>query len=371
MEEVQTSSSGTVSHETHSAPTLCEFNTSFNSLQSNAATKSTPAAGPPNYYPASCSFIASLNTTTSQIISCLAVQNDDNYYNLLYAASTEEVNVFDITTLSLLDTFGSGYSGSVKSIAFSKGRIFTAHQDCRIRVWQKVMTSSSSSSYSRSKQIMKHHLIQTLPTFKDRFFNRLSPKNYVRIRRNEHKLRIEHADAVSALTVNNDVGLMYSVSWDKSFKIWNVSSPDMPCLDSVNEAHADAVNAVAVDPTGGTVYTGSANGEIKVWKVSKETKKHMLLTTLSKHASSVNALALTMEGSILCSGGGDRVILVWERGHNGAILSLVCVDNGVVISGSSDKSVVMMVFLFLVEAWMEKSGPGKLWFLIVIPGGDN
>ncbi|KAL8041841.1 hypothetical protein ABFX02_09G010000 [Erythranthe guttata] len=311
MEEVQTSSSGTVSHETHSTPTVCEFDTSFNSLQSTAATKST---------------------------------------------TTAEVNVFDLTTLSLADTFGSGYSGSVKSIAFSKGRIFTAHQDCKIRVWQKVMTSSSSSSssssYSRSKQFMKHRLIQTLPTFKDRFFNFLSPKNYVRIRRNEHKLRIEHADAVSALAVNNDVALMYSVSWDKSFKIWNVSSSDMPCLDSVNEAHADAVNAVAVDPTDGTVYTGSANGEIKVWKVSKETKKHKLLTTLAKHASSVNALALTIEGSIF----------------------LVCVDNGVVISGSSDKSVRIWKYEkgFVGGCLAVLEGHCKpVKSLVLIPGGGD
>lgn len=130
----------------------------------------------------------------------------------------------------------------------------------------------------------------------------------------------------------------------------------MKCLDSVTAAHSDAVNAVAVSPSDGTVYTGSADGQIKVWTASEGRRKRTspTTTTLSKHDSSVNALALTPGGSGLISGGGDGVILVWERrdsgedvdlvvscclkGHRGAVLCLVCV-NDFLISGSSDRSV--------------------------------
>ncbi|KAI3454375.1 hypothetical protein Pfo_011038 [Paulownia fortunei] len=336
---LSSSATTSTSHETHSAPILCE-DTSFNSLESNASTQTTPYCSHNNNYPiqkpsVSHFCIASTKKTTPQI-SCLAVQN-----NTLYAASIKEINVFDLTSLSLVDTFGSG-SGLVKSIAFSNKKIFTAHQDCKIRVWQQVITSSSKQ---------KHQLISTLPTFKDRLFNCMLEKNYVQVRRHKQKLWIEHADAVSGLAVNNDVGLMYSVSWDKSFKIWKASS-DMRCLESV-KAHSDAVNAIVVSPFDRTIYTGSADGHIKVWTTSEDRKKHQLLTTLAKHESSVNALALTRDGSVLCSGGGDQVILVWERGannenhlfvacslkgHRGAILCLVHV-NGVLISGSSDRTV--------------------------------
>lgn len=60
--------------------------------------------------------------------------------------------------------------GFIKSIAFHKAKIFTAHQDCKIRVWQ----------ISHSKQ---HHLISTLPTLKDRFRHFVFPRNYVSVRR--------------------------------------------------------------------------------------------------------------------------------------------------------------------------------------------
>ncbi|KAL1542009.1 protein JINGUBANG-like [Salvia divinorum] len=323
---------------TRSAPTLCE-DSSFNSVRSSSSALtyySYQTAAKPSV---SHFCIASIKATAAQI-SCLAVRG-----GLLYAATMKEIDVFDLATLSLVETFGSG-SGWAKSIAFAGGRIFTAHQDCKIRVWQTPIST-------KSKQ---HQLISTLPTLRDRFLNCLSSKNYVKVRRHKQNLWIQHADAVSGLAVDGDRGELYSISWDKSFKTWKTSS-DMQCVGSVSSAHSDAVNAVA--SSGGTVYTGSADGKIKVWRssASGDRRKRSLKTTLSKHESSVNALALTPDGAGLVSGGGDGVILVWERrddggddedmdffvacclkGHKGAILSLVCV-NDFLISGSADKSV--------------------------------
>ncbi|KAK6123579.1 hypothetical protein DH2020_042668 [Rehmannia glutinosa] len=372
------SSSVTTSQETHSPPTLCEDSPSFNSLESNASTtQTTPSSCNKNFpIPKVSHFcIVSTNTKTPQI-TCLAVQN-----NTLYAATLKEINVFDLETLSLLDTFGSG-SGLVKSIAFGdKKMIFTAHQDCKIRVWQEVTISSSKQ---------KHQLISTLPTLKDRFLNSFLPKNYVQIRRHKQKLWVEHADAVSGLAANDDVGLLYSVSWDKCFKIWKLSS-DMRCLESV-KAHSDAVNAIVVNPFDGTIYTGSADGDIKIWtSTTEERKRHKLLTALTKHDSSVNALALSKDGSVLFSGGGDGVILVWERdgnnnenndffvgcslkGHKGAILCLVYV-NGVVISGSSDRTVRIWKYGKDYGGWCNLAileGHCKpVKSLVAIPGDDS
>ncbi|XP_016446743.1 protein JINGUBANG-like [Nicotiana tabacum] len=286
-------------------------------------------ASPKSFKSHSC--IATFKTLTPQI-SHLAIHND-----ILYAASLNEITAFDLKTYEQIDTFSrqtTSSFGIVKSIAFSNTKIFTAHQDCKIRVWQ--LTPSS----------IKHQLLSTLPTLKDRIRRGISPKNYVQIRRHKQKLWIEHADTVSGLAVNNE-GLMYSVSWDKSFKIWNMSN--FSCLESVI-GHVDAINAIVVSHDG-VVYTASADGEIKVWQ--REKNKHILVATLKKHKSTVNALALNKEGSVLFSGGCDEKILVWEReeycadymlatwslrGHKGAILCLIYIDD-VLISGSSDKNV--------------------------------
>ncbi|KAJ1405352.1 WD40/YVTN repeat-like-containing domain superfamily [Sesbania bispinosa] len=274
--------------------------------------------------------VASLIPNPSRPVTSLAVHN-----NLLYAATDHEINVYDRHTCTNLHSFNtqSTSSGSTKAITFSKSMIFTTHQDCKIRVWQP---------------LNKHHhrMLTTLPTVNDRLRRFLLPKNYIAVRRHERRLWIEHADAVTGLAVSN--GVMYSVSWDKTLKIWRVS--DLRCLESV-KAHEDAVNAVAVS-NDGTVYTGSADRRIRVWAKPVGEKRHVLVAMLEKHKSAVNALALNDDGSVLFSGACDRSILVWERedsanhmvvsgalrGHEKAILCLINVSD-LLLSGSADRTV--------------------------------
>ncbi|RRT74685.1 hypothetical protein B296_00025208 [Ensete ventricosum] len=276
--------------------------------------------------------------------------------SLLYSASKSEITVFDLVSARPVETFDAVPSaGSVKSVALSSaGKLFTGHQDGRIRVWR------------RSARSGRYRLNATLPTAVDRLLHFPLPGNYVAVRRHKKLLWIEHADAVSAVAASGD--LLYSVSWDKTLKVWRAAG-DLRCLESV-PAHDDAVNAVAVAGDG-TVYTGSADGKIRVWARSPPTEgrgrrrrhtRHGLVATLERHRSAVNALALSGDGAILYSGACDRSILVWEReesadhmavagalrGHGKAILCLACVGD-VLFSGSSDRT---------VRIW-RKEGKGK------------
>ncbi|KAJ0235407.1 F219 [Hirschfeldia incana] len=224
-------------------------------------------------------------------VPCLAVNG-----GYLFAVSGHEVSIYDRAMCAHLDTFNGQdpFSGSVKSVGFSGEKIFTAHQDGKIGVWKL----TAKSGYKQ---------LTTLPTLNDRLRRFALPKNYVQVRRHKKCLWIEHADAVTALAVNN--GFIYSVSWDKTLKIWRAS--DLRCKESI-KAHDDAVNAVAVSAKG-TVYTGSADRRIRVWAKPGDSKRHQLVATLEKHKSAVNALALNDDGSVLFSGSCDRSILVWER----------------------------------------------------------
>ncbi|GJR61452.1 JINGUBANG-like protein [Tanacetum coccineum] len=167
---------------------------------------------------------------------------------------------------------------------------------------------------------------------------------------------VHHVDAVTALALSRDGSLLYSASWDRTFKVWRTS--DFKCLESVPNAHDDAINAIVVSDDG-YIYTGSADKKIKVWKKEASEKKHKLVDTLEKHKSAVNALALSPDGSVLYSGACDRSVLVWEkvvssadetapaahmvvagalRGHSMAILCISVVGD-LVISGSADKTI--------------------------------
>lgn len=235
---------------------------------------------------------------------------------------------------------------AVKSMAvLGDHRLITAHQDHKIRVWK--MASRTYRS------------VAELPTVSDRLARMLSSKNYVEVRRHKKCTWVHHVDAVSALALSPDQALLYSVSWDRTLKVWRTS--DFKCLESIDKAHDDAINAVVVGQDG-LVYTGSADTKIKVWARMRAEGKaravHCFVAALEKHRSAVNALALSVDGRVLYSGACDRSILVWERagdvdkggggpfmvvvgalrGHGKAILCLAVVSD-LVVSGSADKTV--------------------------------
>jgi len=229
--------------------------------------------------------------------------------------------------------------GAVKSLVVLEDKLFSAHQDHKIRVWKINNQESDKQKYTR---------LATLPTLGDRAFKSLLPKNQVQIRRHKTCTWVHHVDTVSAIALSSDESLLYSVSWDRTIKIWRTNN--FKCLESVANAHDDAINAVALS-NDDSVYTGSADKNIKVWRKSSKESKHSLVATLEKHNSGINALALSTDGSVLYSGACDRSIVVWEkdgggnmvvvgalRGHSQSILCLAVVSD-LLFSGSADKTI--------------------------------
>uniref|UniRef100_A0ACD5URL6 Uncharacterized protein n=1 Tax=Avena sativa TaxID=4498 RepID=A0ACD5URL6_AVESA len=279
----------------------------------------------------------------------------DSFYNGFLLARPASVSLHDIHTLEATSTSDAAddtaAAGSVKCVAHVHGgKAITGHQDGRLRLWRV-----SSRAPARIR------LAAALPTVSDRLRRFPVPSNHVAVRRHHRRLWIEHADAVSGVAASADGRLLFSVSWDKTLKVWAV--PSLRCLQSL-PAHDDAVNAVAVAPDG-TVYTGSADRRVRVWaprpasdKTGRRSKKpvvYYLVATLSRHTAAVNAVAVGCGGQMLYSGGNDRCVVVWERedsashmvaigalrGHRKAVLSVACTGNndGLVVSGSADQTV--------------------------------
>ncbi|GAU33962.1 hypothetical protein TSUD_148830 [Trifolium subterraneum] len=271
---------------------------------------------------------------------------------LLTGSSDREITTWNRTTSEEQEQQNSTNNiviagkGAVKSLVIQSNTntLFSAHQDHKIRVWK--LTNDQK----------KYTHLATLPTLGDRASKILIPKNHVQIRRHKKCTWVHHVDTVSSLALSKDGNLLYSVSWDRTIKIWRTK--DFTCLESITNAHDDAINAVVVSYDG-VVYSGSADKRIKVWK--KQKQKHSLVSTLEKHNSGINALVLSSDETILYSGACDRSILVWEkevnddedeeedndgrmilmgalRGHKSSILCLAVVWD-LVCSGSADKTI--------------------------------
>ncbi|XP_059434658.1 protein JINGUBANG-like [Corylus avellana] len=262
-------------------------------------------------------------------VSCLALCGEF----ILSASQGKDIIVWQQPDLRLFTKFGQG-DGSVKALVTVGNKVFTAHQDSRIRVWK---VSRSSENVFR--------LVDTLPTTKDYLGKFMKQSNYVQTRRHHKKLWIEHADSISCLAAEN--GLIYSGSWDKTLKVWRLS--DLKCLESI-KAHDDAINGLVASK--GIVYSASADGKIKAW--GKEGKSsHSLKGILEGHKDvSLNSVVVSEDGKWVYGGGSDGFVMGWEgsgnfaswkvvnetKAHQMAVLCMSLMGE-ILCSGSADKSI--------------------------------
>ncbi|CAG9784874.1 unnamed protein product, partial [Diatraea saccharalis] len=131
-----------------------------------------------------------------------------------------------------------------------------------------------------------------------------------------------HENAVCSVTPAKDSGILLSSSWDSTAKIWNLNATRV--VPITLKGHQAAVWAV-VELGNSTYATASADKTIKLWKKSGD-----LITTLTGHTDCVRGLVLASPESFLsCS--NDATIRLWSNkgqclntyyGHSNYIYSI-------------------------------------------------
>ncbi|CAL4934789.1 unnamed protein product [Urochloa decumbens] len=238
-------------------------------------------------------------------------------------------------------------SGLVKAIVVAAdGRIFTGHQDGKVRVWRRASASGDAGDHRR---------VGSLPALGDYLASSVNPSSYVAASKGRRRRAVwlRHTDAVSCLSLDEGAGILYSGSWDRTFKAWRVA--DSRCLESV-PAHDDAVNTIAAAGFGGLVLTGSADGTVKVWRrevvAGGERTRHVLESVLREggDGGAVTAVAACPEARAVYVGTSDGLVTCWRwdadgeprlaavlAGHRMGVMCLA-VSGRVVVSGSADRT---------------------------------
>ncbi|XP_047521233.1 phospholipase A-2-activating protein [Pieris napi] len=186
-----------------------------------------------------------------------------------------------------------------------------------------------------------------------------------------------HDNAVCSVTPGRDSGILLSSSWDSTGRVWNINSPQMAPI--VLKGHQAAVWSL-VELANGTYATASADKSIKLWR-----KDGGLLSTLTGHTDCVRSLAVSSNETFLscandasiklwtnkgeclntyyghtnyiysisiypgvehsfASCGEDGSVRIWARGDCirelrlpvQSVWSVVCLENGDIVTGSSD-----------------------------------
>jgi WD40 repeat protein len=335
---------------------------SSSSFQGSASSSPSRLYSPPKSPWARLPGLGGDDATATGLIASL-VKEDGKVYSLAAAGDvlytgTDSETVRVWRDRRELAGFRTG-SGLVKAIVVAAdGRIFTGHQDGKVRVWR------ADADDARDPAVV-HRRVGSLPPLGDLLVSSVNPSSYVRSPRGgdgrgrgrqRRAVWLRHSDAVSSLSLDEGAGVLYSASWDRTFKVWRVS--DYRCLESV-PAHDDAVNTVAAAGFGGLVLTGSADGTVKVWKREAEAAgdrtRHVLERVLREGGDgAVTAIAACPEARAVYVGSSDGLVTCWRwgledvddgeprlagvlAGHGTGVLCLAVSGSGrVVVSGSAD-----------------------------------
>nr|TKS06008.1 hypothetical protein D5086_0000127430 [Populus alba] len=203
-----------------------------------------------------------------------------------------------------------GHSSYVSSLTLA-GKFLYSGSDKEIRLWKRNPLDSEIDQENLSNNVVAvgNGAVKSLS---------LLPRNQVQIRRHKTCTWVHHVDTVSALALSSDESHLYSVSWDRTIKIWRTN--DFKCLESVANAHDDAINAVALS-NDGNVYTGSADKKIKIKPLEFGEvliEVYSCLAVLEGHGGPVKCLTASIDRSssdasfLLYSGSLDCDIKVWQ-----------------------------------------------------------
>ncbi|KAH6934380.1 hypothetical protein HPB50_023887 [Hyalomma asiaticum] len=207
------------------------------------------------------------------------------------------VRIWD-TTLAQTRLTLSGHVQSVTCVRWGgTGLIYTASQDCTIKVW-RADTRSFSAVLSSAIKRLEAAEPERLASGSDDFTLALwlpetSKKPAAHM--------TGHQRVVNDVRFSPDMRLLASASFDKSLKLWDGRTGKFL---AALRGHVSCVYQLAWSADSRLLVSGSSDSTLKLWDVS--TGK--LTGDLPGHADEVYAVDWSPDGSQVVSGGKDKVL---------------------------------------------------------------
>ena len=118
-----------------------------------------------------------------------------------------------------------------------------------------------------------------------------------------------HTDSVCKVAVSLDNCTLISASWDKTVKVWELSSgQELRTLSG----HADFVRGVAVSPDGCTVISASSDKTVKVWELNSGQQ----IASFSGNGALFSCAVAPNGAAIVVGEGGGQVHLLQLEGED-------------------------------------------------------
>jgi len=157
------------------------------------------------------------------------------------------------------------------------------------------------------------------------------------------ELVMQDGSVVSSVAFSQDGSQVVSGSYDKTVRIWNVTTGE---VEAELKGHTNKVTSVAFSQDGSRVVSGSYDRTVRIWNVMTGEVE----AELKGHTDEVNSVAFSQDGSQVVSGSDDKTVRIWNvttgeveaelKGHTKWVWCVAfSQDGGQVVSGSEDKTV--------------------------------
>ncbi|WKY10599.1 hypothetical protein Q1695_002731 [Nippostrongylus brasiliensis] len=173
-----------------------------------------------------------------------------------------------------------------------------------------------------------------------------------------------HLSAVQALSIHPTLDILFSCSRDSTTRVWDMrTKAQVHCLSGHTNTVSDVVSQAA-EPQ---VVTSSHDSTVRLWDLAAGRS----ICTLTHHKKSVRSLVLHPRLYMFASASPDN-IKQWKfphgefmqnlSGHNAIVNSLVCNEDGVLVSGGDNGSMCFWDWRsgFCFQKIQTKAQPGSI-----------
>ena len=132
---------------------------------------------------------------------------------------------------------------------------------------------------------------------------------------------LAHKNAVSSILISSDNQLLITGSYDKSIKIWELSTGQI--IDTL-QGHSEAITCLAISNDNKTLISGSRDKTIRFWYLKQKKVVKTFGGWFSGHSQAMISVVIDSKNNVLLSASADNLIKIWDLKQSKEIKEINC-----------------------------------------------